>query len=373
MEKHLERPIEPKRMNKIRIAKFISSRGVTSKTEISGSLKISMPTTLQNVKELMEAGVVVEEGEYESTGGRKAKALSINQKAGYALGVDITRNHITTVIVNARKEILASDRIRVPYRNESDYYEEMLRHIFEFSGKQKINKEKIMGIGFSLPGFVNREQKVLTSSHVLKVKNVSFKNLETLLHVPYELDNDANSAAFAELGNTAGNEVYLSLSNTVGGAVYFDRKLYRGENFKSGEFGHMIIERNGRTCYCGKKGCADAYCSASILQEHGDGSLEGFFDKLRSRQKEATEVWEEYLEYLAIVITNLRMFFDCKIVLGGYVGGYLDEFMPDLAKKVMEYNKFDLDTSYLSTGKYKLEAAAYGATLGFIEDFLEKV
>ena len=58
------------------------------------------------------------------------------------------------------------------------------------------------------------------------------------------------------------------------------------------------------------------------------------------------------------MITNLRMFFDCKIVLGGYVGGYLDEFMPDLAKKVMEYNKFDLDTSYLSTGKYKLEAAA---------------
>ena len=106
MRQNPARGLEPKRSNKIRTAKFISARGITSKTEISVSLKLSMPTTLQNVKALVEEGIVEETGEYESTGGRKAKALSICGDAGYAVGVDITNNHITMVIVNAKKEIM---------------------------------------------------------------------------------------------------------------------------------------------------------------------------------------------------------------------------------------------------------------------------
>ena len=112
MRQNAARGLEPKRSNKIRTAKFISARGITSKTEISVSLKLSMPTTLQNVKALVEEGIVEETGEYESTGGRKAKALSICGDAGYAVGVDITNNHITMVIVNAKKEIMASERVR---------------------------------------------------------------------------------------------------------------------------------------------------------------------------------------------------------------------------------------------------------------------
>ena len=116
MRQNAARGLEPKRSNKIRTAKFISARGITSKTEISSSLKLSMPTTLQNVKALVEEGIVEETGEYESTGGRKAKALSICGGAGYAAGVDITNNHITMVMVNAKKEIMASQRISVPTR-----------------------------------------------------------------------------------------------------------------------------------------------------------------------------------------------------------------------------------------------------------------
>lgn len=371
------RGMEPKRSNKIRTARFISSQGTTSKTEISSSLKLSMPTTLQNVKALIDEGIVEETGEYESTGGRKAKALSIRSDAGYAAGIDITNNHITMVMVNAKKEIISSERLRVPFENSEDYYDALIRKISDFVRGQKAAPSKIAGVGFSLPGIVDKEQNLLLRSHTLRVQNVSFRRIGEAVGYPYSIQNDANSAAYAELGNFGGREnaaenaVYLSLSNTVGGAVCLGQKLYQGENFKSGEFGHMVIAKNGRQCYCGKKGCLDAYCSALVLQE--DGTLEQFFTNVRNKDQRSLKVWEEYLDDLAVAVTNLRMIFDCRIVLGGYVGGYLDEFMPDLSRKVMQYNNFDVDTSYLFAGKYKLNAAAYGAALRFIDRIFDKI
>ena len=373
MRQSADRGAEPKRNNKIRTARFISLRGTTSKTEISAGLKLSMPTTLQNVKALIDEGIVEETGEYESTGGRKAKALAIRSDAGYAAGVDITNNHITMVMVNAKKKMIASERIRIPFENDARYYSCLISRISDFIERQGIAPAKIAGIGFSLPGIVDREQRLLLRSHTLKVQNVSFRRVGDALGYPYGIENDASSAAYAELGKETENAVYLSLSNTVGGAACLGHQLYPGENFKSCEFGHMVIEKNGRRCYCGKRGCMDAYCSALVLQDSSGSSLEEFFEGVRKKDPDFLKIWDAYLDDLAVSVTNLRMIFDCRIVLGGYVGGYLEEFLPELSVKVMKYNNFDVDTAYLSAGRYRLNAAAYGAALGFIETIFDNI
>lgn len=364
---------ETKRSNKVRIAKFISQRGLTSKAEIAAELHLSMPTTLQNVKELVEEGIVEERGEYESTGGRKAKALTIAEDIGYAIGMDITANHITFALVNLKRELVKKQRIRLTFEDNYAYYEQMAKSLHVFVQETKVEENKIIGLGIALPGIVNKEEKVLLRSHALKVKNISFHNYQNLLRYPFELENDANSAAYAEFLQKERNTIYLSLSNTVGGAIYLHDRLFSGENFKSGEFGHMVIEKEGRVCYCGKKGCADAYLSSKLLQGLTNDNLEAFFQKIREKDAACMQVWEEYLEYLAIVVTNLRMAFDCDIVLGGYVGGYLEEFLPMLYRKIQKFNNFDLDTTYLRTGKYKFEAAAYGVTLPFVDCFFEEM
>lgn len=365
--------LEIKKQNKVRIIKYISQKESTSKSEISSALKLSMPTTLQYVKELMEAGVVEETGTYESTGGRKAKALSISGNLGYVVGADITGNHFTAVIVNTRKEIIASERIRLTFTNDMEYSKSVCREIFLLADQNRIPREKIIGVGFSYPGIIDREQEILLRSHILGVANVSLRNWKTLLPFHCSFENDANCAACAELDHTSENAVYLSLSSTVGGAVYMHGRLYQGENYKSAEFGHMVIRKDGKTCYCGKKGCADAYCSAAVLQNTANGSLENFFERLRRKESEILKAWNIYLEDLAVVIANLRMAFDCDIVLGGYVGGYLEEFRTELDQKIMEQNKFDLDTSYVKIGRYKLLSSAYGATLKHIDSFFETI
>ena len=134
----------------------------------------------------------------------------------------------------------------------------------------------------------------------------------------------------------------------------------------------MILVPGGRKCECGKKGCADAYCAASALTDEIN-SLETFMEQLKSGDEAAEEKWSEYLDMLAVLISNLRMAYDMDIILGGEVGGYLAEHMLPLGEKVMEYNGFDHDIRYLRNCSYKREASAVGAAKHFLQDFIKNI
>ena len=181
--------------------------------------------------------------------------------------------------------------------------------------------------------------------------------------------------------------VYLMLSNTVGGAVLFENNnvimtagneleavnMYRGDNWRSAEFGHMVIHPGGRTCYCGKKGCLDAYCSALRLADLTEGKLERFFEKLEEGNAEYEKIWDEYLDNLAIVVDNLRMCFDCEVVLGGYVGNLIGPYVPRLRQMVAEKNLFGHDGNYVRACDYRAEASALGAAIKLIENYVETI
>ncbi|MDD3220622.1 MAG: ROK family transcriptional regulator [Lachnospiraceae bacterium] len=363
---------EKKKINKVKIVKYILHQGETSKPEIASKLHISMPTVLQNIKELEDEGIIAQVGEYQSTGGRKAKALSIVGSLKYAVGVDITANHISYVLIDLRGKLIRHERIRHVFENSMDYYEDLVKELNTFIKNTQVEECKILGVGVSLPGIIDKENDMLTRSHLLNLSNVSLKNLKQM--IPYEVnfENDANSAAFAEVAGSEENSIYLSLSNSVGGAVYLNHSIYLGDQFKSAEFGHMVIEHHGRTCYCGKKGCADAYCSAKVLAGADGGRLEEFFEKL-DRDIERQKNWETYLDYLALLISNLRMAFDCDVILGGYVGGFLQPYMGELNRKIMEYNKFESDTSYVRNCSFEKEAAAIGIAMSFVEGYFENL
>lgn len=362
-----------KKTNKARIVKFIYKKNETSKQEIAQSLGLSMPTVLQNVKELLENEIICEIGKYESTGGRKAKAISIIETVRYCIGVDITKNHISFVLLDLRGNIVTKDRKREVYEDSIEYYRNLGENIDKFIYKSNIDNAKIVGVGVSIPGIIDKESSLLIRSHILEVSNISLKKFSQFINYDTCFENDANSAAFAELMLCDKNSIYLSLSNTVGGAIFMDNEIYIGDNFKSAEFGHIIIEPKGEICYCGKQGCVDAYCSARELSKHTDENLDLFFNKVNDSDKECVEVWKKYLDYLSITITNLRMIFDCDIILGGYVGGYLDNYRIELDKSLNKYNNFEVDVTYVKVGRYKKEAAAIGIGMQCIDRFFNNL
>ena len=362
---------DKKTITRSRILNYVINNQITSKAEVSKNLNLSMPTVLSNINDLIAKGIIMETGEYESTGGRKAKSIGINPSYRYSVGIVITANHVGIVLVNLKYEIVKFRRVRMKFSPDASYCQDLSVLTSEFL-KDTEYQDRILGIGISIPGIISQKAHLLIKSHALQLENYSLSFLEQAFDLPVYFENDANAAMMAEDMNRYKNAIYLSLNNTLGGAFCIGGKLFQGENQKAGEFGHMILVPGGRKCYCGKKGCADAYCAASALTDEIN-SLETFMEQLKSGDEAAEEKWSEYLDMLAVLISNLRMAYDMDIILGGEVGGYLAEHMLPLGEKVMEYNGFDHDIRYLRNCSYKREASAVGAAKHFLQDFIKNI
>ena len=367
--------IEVKKNNRNYIFRYICRHGIVSNPDISYAVKMSLPTVTQNTKELIERGLVMETGELESTGGRRAKALSVAANAKLAVGLDITKNHVGLMLTNLTGEILKYDRIHLPFQQQDGYYQMVSERLECFLEEASADREKLLGIGISFPGIVDLDNEVIVHSHVLGVESVSFTSVSRFFMYPCYFLNDANAGAYAEGIRSESLErfFYLSLSNSVGGAVFSNNELIQGKGFRCGEVGHMTIIPDGETCYCGKSGCLDAYCSATRLSDVTDGKLEQFFIRLRQGEKEIREIWDRYTEFLSIALNNIHMILDCDIVLGGYVGRYADEYIQEIWEKVSRRNIFEEGSSFVKSCNYRTGAAALGAALRVVELFIEQI
>lgn len=366
---------EVKKNNRNRIFRYICRHGQVSNPDIAYALQLSLPTVLQNTRELMGRGLVEEKGEMDSTGGRKAKALTAAADARLALGLDITRNHTAFLLTNLTGDILKHQRIRMPFANERRYYAEVNSRLESFLRECKKADGNILGLGISLPGVVNQQKKEITYSHVLEVEGVSFEFISGFFSWPCVFLNDANAGAYGE-GIHLENDsrfFYLSLSNTVGGAVFSRGDLVLGEEFRCGEVGHMTLIPGGKRCYCGREGCVDVYCSAKRLSDYAEGKLENFFQELEQGNERIGEIFKEYLNDLSLVIHNIHMMLDCRIILGGYAGSYLEPYLEQLRTLVRRRSPFGENCGYISTCRYPVEAAAYGAAMNVVEKFMSQV
>lgn len=372
MDKKKETNMEVKKRNRNRVFRYICGHGTVSNPDISYATQMSLPTVTQITKELVGQGLVEESGEFRSTGGRRAKALSVAANAKQAVGLDITKNHVSMLLSNLTGEILKYVRIYKPYAPGDAYCREVNEELEHFLEESGAGRDKILGIGISFPGIIDLERGMIADSHILEVESVPFDSISRFFSYPCHFLNDANAGAYAEgiQSEDRNRFFYLSLSNTVGGAVYSNGRLEQGRNFRCGEVGHMTIVPDGKVCYCGKHGCLDAYCSAKCLT---DGRVEDFFERLKQGQQKEVRLWEQYMSYLAIVVNNLHMVLDCDVVLGGYVGSCMGGLIQDIQDKVSERNTFAEDGSFIRTCRHKTGAAALGAALNIIELFMEQV
>lgn len=379
---------EVKKINRNRVFRYLNTVAEASMPEIAAALRMSGPTVLTIVGELCAAGVVEEVGELASTGGRKAKAYAVVKDAFLFLGIDITRNHIGIVSTDLSEDVVAYRRQRRRFANTEAYRQVLGDELRSFIADYQIDESKIRGIGVAIPGIVDANRNVIKKSHTLQItEELTADDLCKYIDFPCVLANDANAGAIAECAGSNRNEslIYLSLSNTVGGAILLEtgannqgglgyyRNMYVGDNWEGGEFGHVVIRPEGRTCYCGKKGCLDPYCSALVLASMEDGKLEEFFPKLEAGSKRHQQVWQEYLDNLAYAVDMLVMSMDCDIVLGGYVGSFMEPYLEDFKAYMEQRIIFKKKKDFLRTCKYKVEAAALGAAVFLVEGAILKI
>ena len=336
-----------------------------TKQEIAAKLQLSMPTALQNINLLLENGFLQECGTAGSTGGRRAKKICLNPQAGYSVGINIALHGTDIALTDLLGNVLRMQTFPQVFCDEPTWYEQFSRQLDGFLQ----GTGKIAGACISFPGIVDMQAGLLMRSHIFGLEHISLNRFFRAIPYPAMVENDANCACFAELTAQRDTYLYLSLNRSVGGAVMYHGGLLAGRSFQAGEFGHMLLVPGGNPCYCGKNGCADAYLSPDVLGM----PVETFFHHMEAGQPDAVEKWQEYLNYLAILVTNLRMAMDFDIILGGTMGIWVKQYFTDLCKKAAQYDRFARDVDYLIPCTRAEEACAAGAAKLALERYANRL
>ncbi len=365
-----------KKDNQNQVYRYIySNEDPVSKYDILEHLGLSLPSINLIMKYLLDRKYVIECGTLDSNGGRPPKAYKINPDLFYSIGLDITYHHANAVIIDLHAGILASERLKLSFTDTDKYYQTLWHMIEGLMDSAGITSGQVLGIGIAIPVMVNVEKQTLIHANTAAFDNVTIETFKRHFDLPCLICNDANAGGLAESWNRndINDSVYLSLNNTVGGAIFHNNSLYFGDTYESGEIGHVTLIPGGKKCYCGKKGCVNVYTSAQVLSNYTDGNLEQFFQLLNDGDENALRIWDNYQEHLAITVNNLKMIFDCSVIIGGYVGSYLEKYEEDLKKRLIERNTYSEKADYFKICRYKRFATAVGASLLHVSDFLKTV
>lgn len=358
--------------NRNRIYRLIFTHDRISKPELSRTLDLSLPTVIQNVRAMMEEGLLCENGRLQSNGGRKAAALSCVDGARYAVGLDITRRHAAAVLINLRGDVVRQSRVQRNFEASRGYYRILGDIVEQLTADCR---DKVLGVGISLPALISKDKQVMEYSHVFRISNEKCAHIAQFIPYPAQLCNDANGAGIAELwcGQSIRDAFYLSVSNSVGGAIFINGELYEGANQRAGEFGHMTLVDGGRPCYCGKLGCVDAYCSIKSLLGYENESLKDFFAALDAGDPKRRARWEQYTEDLSMAVNNVRTLFDGDIIVGGYLGEQIGGRIEELREKTAARSTFESSAAYVKPCCVHRSAAAVGAALVFVHRFIHNI
>lgn len=368
---------EIKTQNRQLIYHFIRDNKLTSKQDIVVGLGLSLPTVTQNIQYL-EKQNLIDTSKTKKTGGRDATAYSYKKDGRLAIGVYITGNHLNAVCVDLSGAVIHVTRERIKFNLDDDNYLRKIGDMVEeIKQKSHVCDKNLLGVGIAVPSLVSDDSERVIYGLTY---NFTGKTREEIAkYIPYrtKMFHDSYVAGFAEvwINSHIQNAVYINLNNSIGGSVIIENHIYCGDNNRTGEVGHFtIVPKGGKLCYCGKHGCFDTVCNAGILDSFTDGNLAEFFFLLKENDKKAQDIWAEYLDHLSLAIHNIRMLFDCSIILGGYVGTFIENYMEELYDRVDKRNCFgDAAKNFVRPCKYKIESTAAGAAIQLIDEFIKNI
>lgn len=367
--------VEIKKINRSNIYRHFLSHNALTKQNLVTDLQLCLPTVTKNVDDLVANLLIEQTGSQGHTGGRRAVIYSLVRDARVALGIDCTSNHVTIVAVDLIGTIITRQRNRMRFEDTDAYYQYIGDALQDFIRSASLKDRQILGVGIGIPALVDTDRKSILFSKIIDLSENTLEKFAKYIPYPIELFNDANAAAFTETWAKPDmkHAFYLMLSNNIGGSMVIDGSVYSGDSQRSGEVGHITLVPNGRQCYCGQFGCVDTYLAATNLSNLTDGNLHTFFEKLTEKDEVCMQAWDTYLGHLANTVNIVHVLLDCNIILGGYIGEYLEPHMDSLRHRAARINTFSNDAFYLQTCSYKKESIAAGAALNFISAFIDSI
>jgi predicted NBD/HSP70 family sugar kinase len=346
-----------------------------SKQEIANQLHLSLPTVTQNLVRLEEKKLIEKSGQFESSVGRRATAYAICPQARISIGVEILKKTVRILAVDLLGVAFKEVELSLCYSNVDTYYKELSHAVQSFITSLNVTEEQVLGIGFAVQALTSIDGQKITYGKILNCTGLEIHVFSQYLNYPCMFVHDAKCAATTELwvSNDIGDAVYLSIGTHLGGAIILNDQIYMGKEGHSGTVEHMTINPNGSSCYCGKKGCMETYCSVNALLEEGE-TLDFFFQQLRTGTLSYVERWNCFLDNLAFSINNIHLVINRDFILGGHISPYLREHdIEILHEKVYERTAFPRNEPFISISLSPENGVPIGAAIPFIQSFLNAI
>lgn len=306
----------------------------------------------------------------------------------YYGGIDLGGTNSKIGLIDENGNIIFSSSIKTESYTGYNEVAKKISDYFKYEVEKKgIDYKDVIAVGMGVPGPVLENSTVLMWANFNWPENLNLSQVfEQELLRPVFLDNDVNIITLGELwmGGAKGykNVLGLAIGTGVGAGLIINGKPISGKNGAAGEIGHIPLEKNGRLCGCGKRGCLEAYCSATGIARIAQDRLvvnknNLLYTMTKDRLPEAKDVFEcakqgdllsleivdETAEYLAMGISSALSIVDSDVVV---IGGGVAQAGDFLLDKIKEYMPKYVIKSILNNFEIKLaklgnDAGIYGA------------
>jgi predicted NBD/HSP70 family sugar kinase len=308
-----------------------------SRAAISKKLGLTKATISTIVQDLINRELVIEIGSDDTDLGRKPILLSFNKKAGYVISVDIGVETISALRTDLEGEDCSLKQIKTPKDNQ------ILSVLIDLIESMKPVEQKspygLVGIALGIHGVVYNNQISFTPYYNLTNIDLA-SELEKHFSTPVFLENEANLSVLGEktFMYDYPNIANISVHSGIGLGLLIGDSLYTGYNGRAGEFGHTIIEVDGKECPCGNHGCLEQYVSErSLLTEYAkrkglkETDFEFFSSMYQAGDKDAKDIMSKFVKYMSVCINNVLNAYNPDIVI---INSSFTSYYPELTKQI---------------------------------------
>lgn len=350
-----------------RIIKEIVARSAGSRMDLCRNLHLSKASITIAVTKLIKSGLIEEEPGTNKGRGRKAKLLKVRPDLAYFLGADLEGKTIRSCIIDCDRKVISSHKHIIKSQLSGKNISRLIKLVDNMVKNSGINREKIAGLGLSLPGTVCKgsfkTRAYLPPGRIIELDFGQIQNLG------YDCVMDNNVRCVSEYEKRLGAAVKLDeffsvlIRYGLGVAIYTNGSFVSSHGMAIGELGHIRINIDGPECVCGQKGCLDVYLSGRVWQKHNFKTAEHLKKDLVSRAR-----------YLGIGLANLiKLVRLPAVIINGIYNEYEHIMKPPLLGTLeKELSPIRYPVPNIVLGDHTELKPSIGAALMAADSFLEE-
>lgn len=374
---------QTKKHNRDLVLKTIFDTATISRAEIARITRLTRTTVSNIVSFLIEEKLIEEVGLGESLGGKAPVLLSLIADSRYLIGVDLEQDKFIGAIINLRGEI--KEQIEIPTEKKDG--QEAIDLIYQILDRLlATNLHPIIGIGIGAPGLINSTKGIVVNAVNLDWENLPLADLINARYkLPVSVLNDSQAAAvgeyfYGEEHLPHKNLIVVNIKHGIGAGILIKGKLFQGDGGGAGEIGHVVVQKDGLLCRCGKRGCLETLASTKAMLQQAkllaptaknsrlpknseDISLDTLKKAFYSEDTLAQDIVLRAGHYLGASIANLISILNIEnIILTGEALRFGELWLQSVRSAMLEaaFSKIAKDT-HIKLGKINLRGSILGA------------